>query len=174
MLPLLKRDFNMQILSVSKFRSTSFTPNSENTKNQYVYRIMVFLEGSATVELCGSEKVCKKHTVIFLTPDSPYRVLNTHGDFEVLNIFIDFKENNRPVLEKQGSIVFQNDFDKDSIIQQYAFNDAPVFNSSFIFDSISIYSLSNFLFDEYKNNNFTACRLMTIRKDIHAFLLHSF
>ena len=78
MITLSKNKIIPHILRATKFRSTINTPNSEDIKNQYFYRIMIFTQGSATVVTNFFTNVCKKNDALYLLSDTPYKILNTH------------------------------------------------------------------------------------------------
>lgn len=63
-----RNEISPNVLRASKFQSTEQTPNSEEIKNQYFYRIMVFIHGAATVVLDDSHIVCKKMTFFIWCP----------------------------------------------------------------------------------------------------------
>ena len=46
-----------EVLGASTFRSSVATPNSEQTKNQYIYRLLCVLYGRNTLLLSGKEYI---------------------------------------------------------------------------------------------------------------------
>ncbi|MBQ8203501.1 MAG: helix-turn-helix transcriptional regulator [Clostridia bacterium] len=118
------------LLSAVKFRSTHESPNSEKVKNQYYYRVMAFIDGKATVSTDEFNLVLKRGDVLFLTPNFPYRILNTHGEFEVLNIYFDFSRKSDFLPRASINTVLQSNFDSNRIKNLFHFEDAPPLNSS--------------------------------------------
>lgn len=113
---------NPQILAVCRFRSTAQTPNSEKVKNQYCCRAMIWCSGRATLEWGGQTEPIGAHDVLYLTPDCPYRIRNTGGDFEVLNIW--FTDRPTDDLVPTGT-VFQESFDPARCRPAPDYADAP-------------------------------------------------
>ena len=110
------------VFGISEFHSTLKTPNSENVKNQYCYRLMLFDKGAATVEFCGNKTELFEGDVFYMLPDTPYRVLNTHGDFDVFNLWFDFFMSSDKQ-ENYGKTVFARDFNKHLCRRVYSFDE---------------------------------------------------
>ena len=124
-----KTEINPLILRATKFKSTQKTPNSENIKNQYFYRIMLLTQGSATVVTNSFKETLRKNDVLYLLPDTPYKILNSHGEFEVLNIYFDYFNLPYPDNEYVYKTLFQSQFDESKCQKIYHFTDAPKLNS---------------------------------------------
>lgn len=110
MIHLKKNESIPHILRASKFCSTVKTPNSEAVKNQYFYRIMLFTQGSATAVTSTFTNVCKKNDVLYLLPDTPYQILNTHGQFEVLNIYFEYVHDLYTNNDESCKTLYQTEF----------------------------------------------------------------
>lgn len=163
MITLCKNETVPHILRASKFRSTRETPNSEDTKNQYFYRIMVFTAGSATVDSEFFTGICKMNDILYLLPDTPYRILNTHGDFEVLNIYFDYFENTCAENEYIHKTLFQTEFDKKHCRETYNFIDAPGLNTPCIIrNSFNISDYAGKIFSEYTRACGASMRLVSL------------
>ena len=81
---------NAYIYQISNFHSCSVTPNNEAPKTTYVYRLMFMSKGSCELELDGETQRFERYDQLFLEPGKKYRILNTFGEFEVINFFFDF------------------------------------------------------------------------------------
>lgn len=103
-------DIEPELFETRRFRSTKQTPNSERYKNQNSYRLMMMTEGKATLKLRGEESVIEENDCLYLVPGERYRILNTHGDFEVLNIWFDYLRGRAKV--QSFNTVFDDEFDK--------------------------------------------------------------
>ena len=82
-------DINPVVHAVAGFVSCAATPNSEAVKTAYCYRIMCLTSGRCGLVLDGAEEF-RAGDILFLLPGERYRILNSHGDFAVVNIFFDF------------------------------------------------------------------------------------
>ena len=122
-----------ELLAYTRFFSTPMTRNSEQMKNQYVYRLMIFLYGRATIVLSDGEQTLDRGDVVYFTPDTPYRILNTDGDFGVLNLFFDFEHRERESRFYSSVTLFERAFDVNQCLERYCFDDLSVFNESKIF-----------------------------------------
>lgn len=117
-----------KVLRAAEFRSTIQTPNSEEVKNQYVYRIMVFTYGAATVAIGDECVVCGKNDILYLLPNVPYQVLNTHGDFSVINIYFDYQDTIRETEGLVDKTLYQKEFVPELCRERYEFTDFPNLN----------------------------------------------
>ena len=113
---------NPQVLSVCRFRSTPQTPNSEKTKNQYCCRAMVWCSGTATLEWGGRSEPVSAHDILYLPPDCPYRIRNTGGPFEVVNIWFTDQPTDRFITTMT---VFQESFEPARCRPALHYDDAP-------------------------------------------------
>ncbi len=122
---------SLQMLSASIFRAGKATPNSEGEKNQYHYRLLLMYQGAATLVCDGSQTEFAHNSILFLPPDCPYQILNTHGNFTLLSIWFSFfpKEVNQgsPCETQMG-----REFDPTRCAPRYQFTDAPAFNRAFL------------------------------------------
>lgn len=125
-------DIHPIVLRASKFQSTKQTPNSEEIKNQYFYRIMVFVYGSATVVLDNSQIVCNENDILYLLPDTPYRILNSHGDFTVINVYFDYFGKVQIPEELAYKTLFQNRFERALCQERHTFTDFSKLNESHV------------------------------------------
>lgn len=124
-------DVSIQLLSASVFRACPDTPNSESVKNQYHYRLMLMYQGEATLVCDGTETAFPHNSILFLPPNCPYRILNTHGNFTLLNLWFTFfpEENaDRIPCETQN----EKDFSQQNCAPRYHFTDAPSLNRAFL------------------------------------------
>ena len=78
---------NAYIYQISNFHSCSVTPNNEAPKTTYVYRLMFMSKGSCELELDGETQRFERYDLLFLEPGKKYQILNTFGEFEVINFF---------------------------------------------------------------------------------------
>ena len=162
---MLASEISPRVLRASTFKSTPKTPNSEAVKNQYYCRIMIFLHGSAAAVSVNGEfdTVCEKGDVLYLLPNTPYRILNTCGDFEVLNISFDYLgygERNREYVSKT---VFQCDFDPSLCRERVCFDDTAVLNGAFAAHGVknaADYGLK--ILEEYYKEENRSERLMSL------------
>lgn len=173
-----KNEVKPYVFRASKFYSSLDAPNSENVKNQYFYRLMVFTYGSATVVTDKSEEVCRKSDVLYLPPDTPYRILNTHGEFEVLNIYFDYGSSNSNSngdsdsnsIEGDGAgdeypykTLFQSDFCKEYCREIYFFEDMPKLNNSFVIHgNTDIAVFAQKIFEEFMVNDNSSKRISSL------------
>ncbi len=122
---------SLQMLSASVFRSCSATPNSEEEKNQYHYRLLFMYQGAATLLCDGSKTEFTHNSILFLPPNCPYQILNTHGNFTLLNLWFSFfpqESNQNSPCETQP----EREFDPSLCAPRYIFTDAPSFNRAFL------------------------------------------
>lgn len=98
---------NPQIQSISRFRSTARTPNSEKWKNQYCCRVMIWIDGAATLDWDHRSESVSENDILYLVPNVPYRIRNTNGEFEVLNIWF----TDRPKAAVPTGTIFADAFD---------------------------------------------------------------
>ncbi len=143
------------VLRASNFRSTKQIPNSEKIKNQYFYRVMIFVDGRATAVSDTFEAVCNKGDVLYLLPDTPYRILNTYGDFEVINIHFDYVHGCDVVDDSVYRTVFQNDFLPQLCRKRYDFSDYNILNKSGIIKkNMDILNFAVKILKEYERKNY--------------------
>ena len=110
------------LFEVKRFRSTNRTPNSERYKNQNCYRFMAIVDGKATFETAGTKSIIEKNDCIYLVPGECYRILNTYGDFEVLNVWFGYKNSEkRP---ESFNTVYDDDYDDSKSVDTYEFYEA--------------------------------------------------
>lgn len=149
---IMKRDeIKPKVLRAFKFHSTAQTPNSEEVKNQYFYRVMVFISGSATVVLGEQRMLCKKNDVLYLLPDTPYQILNTNGNFAVINIYFDYSGDTHAPKGLFYKTLFQNEFVSELCRKKYVFADSPVLNTpQIIQDHSNILDFSFKILKEYE------------------------
>lgn len=121
----------------NSFLSTKEIMNSEEYKNQYTYKLMLFIKGSATVEIDDEQFISSSGSVVFLVPGEAYRVLNTNGEFSVVNIYFTFDE------KCNRNYTYNKFFDRSLCTEKLYFEDAKCFNKSFVSNNIKILEKAN-------------------------------
>ena len=111
---------------INSFQSNAITRNSEDYKNQYSYKMMLFTEGNAQVEAGEFACLCHPNDIVFLPPGERYRVLNT-GDFSVINLYFSFAG------QCPHPYTFDRSFQKNLAVPRIGFEDAPLFSEAFVF-----------------------------------------
>ncbi|MBQ7900524.1 MAG: helix-turn-helix transcriptional regulator [Clostridia bacterium] len=158
-----KNEIFPKVLRASKFQATKQTPNSEAVKNQYFYRIMVFIYGAATIVLDTGHIVCKKNDILYLLPDTPYRILDTHGGFAVINIYFDYLGNTQTPEELAYKNIYQNEFDPMLCPKRYDFTDFPKLNEVYVIhNDTEIVDLSFKILKEYEKEDPSSRRLISL------------
>ena len=117
----------LNLYSVSSFTSCAASRNSEQFKNQYSYKIMLYTHGQAYMEIKNIKQICRSGDAVFLMPGDKYRVLNNYGDFTVINIYFGFRSYNY-----DEQYTYQKYFDPSKCMARENIADAHVLNSSFI------------------------------------------
>ena len=116
----------VKIIEINSFFSNAQHRNSEVYKNQYTYKLMVLTKGSATVDLCHRKYPVSTYDVLFLQPGERYRVLNTHGDFEVINLYFTFGE------DAHHTYTYDSAFDRTFCTSRESFDGSSDGQSSFV------------------------------------------
>ena len=122
-------DINPVVHAAAGFTSCEATPNNEAVKTAYCYRIMCLAAGRCGLVLNGEEEF-RAGDILFLLPGERYRILNSHGDFTVVNIFFDFTPG-----KSRGTTtthVLERDFNPGLCGGRIDFEDGP-FNKSGLF-----------------------------------------
>lgn len=117
----------LNIYSINSFNSCDSSRNGEHYKNQHSYKLMFYTSGSAYIEIGRIKQKCSSGDVVFLLPGDTYRVLNSYGDFSVINTYFGFDDK-----ECVSPYTKQEYFNPSKCICRYSFKDAEILNSSFI------------------------------------------
>lgn len=158
-----KEKINPCVLRVAEFKSTISAPNSERIKNQYCYRVMLFIRGSATVISKDFKEVCNCGDTLYLLPDFEYRILNTHGDFEVLNIFFDYFPNTSFDCKNILKTTFQSEFDRSLCTPVKVFNSGYELNKShIIFQNKNIIEYGLKIQSEARNSEKSSAKIVSL------------
>lgn len=149
---LLAKQMNPQLRRILPFATTQQS-NCEKYLNQYVYRFMAFTQGSATLILNDEHVVLSKGSLLYLCPGQRYRILNTHGNFNVVNLHFDLTNQVFNLPGHCATLLDQN-FQKDCIPQICQFSDCEVLNhSSYLLsfeDGLSI--IQEILYESYSED----------------------
>lgn len=156
-------DITPNVVRASEFQSTKQTPNSEEVKNQYFYRIMAFTQGTATVVLNNRYIISNKNDILYLLPDTPYQILNSHGDFSVINIYFDYLSKTLVSEELAHKTLFQNEFNPALCQKIYTFTDFLKLNEPHIIhNNSSIVDFSFKILKEVEKKDSSSARLISL------------
>ena len=117
------------VYQISNFRSCSFTPNNEAPKTTCVYRLMFMSEGSCELELDGEIQRFERYDLLFLEPGKKYQILNTFGEFEVINFFFDFIPSCRNERYCKTHLLW-SEYSPEFCSERYEFTDTNTFSRS--------------------------------------------
>lgn len=121
----------LRALACQSFSSNERTRNSERVKNQYTYRVLIVTAGAFTYEDEKDRVRMTAGDALFLPPDTPYRILNTDGDFSVENLWFSFRSR-LPSPASAGVTVFGDRFRQEYAEEKPVFSDVPALNGRIV------------------------------------------
>lgn len=131
---------NPTVYSVSLFdykNTSNVYSKIGNKKSQYCYRFIFVNNGAVDFEIDGNLYHCKKGSIIFLVPNSVYRIIPCGEDFSFIHVFFDFIDQNISSKNKMAC-VFVDNFNPFVPSCKVEFANAPCFNQSGVFNYESL------------------------------------
>ena len=107
-----------------------------STKSHYVYRLLYYVNGCATMTVNDQLFSCDEGSIVYLPPGVEYNILPQGQEFCLLNLFFDFfPYDGADRKDQELHCIFKQDFHQELCSKAVTFSDAAVFNGPHLFEN---------------------------------------